>query len=143
MVAPGGQFAVQVPANQEHPSQTLARTLAAETPFAAALAGPEGHSPPRPPGWYAEMLYRAGFVEQHVRLQVYTHLLEGPEAVVEWMRGSMLTDYQRRLSPEQFAAFDHTYEERLLATLSDERPYLFTFRRLLLWGRAPDTGAER
>ena len=37
-LAPGGQLAVQVPANHDHPSHRLAHALAAEEPFAAALS---------------------------------------------------------------------------------------------------------
>ena len=35
-----------------------------------------------------------------MRLQVYLHRLAGPEEVVEWMKGSLLTDYRKRLTPE-------------------------------------------
>ena len=45
------------------------------------------------PEAYAGLLQRPGVrPEQHVRLQVYGHLLEGPESVVEWVRGTLLTD---------------------------------------------------
>lgn len=136
MVAPGGQLAVQIPSNQDHPSQSVAREVAAREPFASALAAGSGHTPTREPEWFADLLYRLGFGEQHVRLQVYTHLLDGPEAVIEWMRGSLLTDYERRLPAEVFPAFEAAYGERLLDQLPAERPYQFTFRRLLLWARA-------
>jgi len=64
---PGGQLAVQVPANADHPAHTVAAELAAEL-----LAEP----PPDPvaenvlaPEDYAVVLDELGFGDQHVRLQ--------------------------------------------------------------------------
>ena len=51
------------------------------------------------------------------------------------MKGSLLTDYRARMSAEDYAAYLADYRERLLAILPDERPYLLTFKRILLWGR--------
>jgi len=56
-----------------------------------------------------------------------------PEAVVEWVRASLLTSYQRRLPAEAYDRFVARYRERLLAELGQARPFLFTFKRLLLW----------
>ena len=69
-----------------------------------------------------------------MRLETYAHLLESAEDVVEWVRGSHLTDYQERLAPVEFARFVDRYRERLLALLGPLRPYLFTYDRLFLWG---------
>ena len=123
-----GQLAVQVPANHEHPSQTVAVAVAREAPFRRV-------SPVLPPPAYAEVLERLGFAEQHVRLQVYGHRLESRDAVVEWVRGTTLTDYQRRLEPELWDQFLARYRERLLPRLPDRRPFFFTFPRILIWGR--------
>jgi trans-aconitate 2-methyltransferase len=57
--------------------------------------------------------------------------------VVEWMRGALLTDYQKRLAPEHFARFLRQFTDRLLPQLADERPYLFLQPRLLFWGALP------
>ena len=85
--------------------------------------------------WYAELFARMGFEEQHVNMKVYLHRLAGPEEVVEWVKGSLLTDYRTRLAGEDYEAYLAEYQERLLAELPEERPYLLTFKRLLLWGR--------
>jgi trans-aconitate 2-methyltransferase len=70
-----------------------------------------------------------------VRLEVYGHELASRDEVVEWVRGTTLTDYERRLPPDLWPAFLARYRERLAAALPDQRPFLYTFRRLLLWGR--------
>jgi trans-aconitate 2-methyltransferase len=136
-VAPGGQLALQMPANQGHPSQRIARELAAEAPFAAELEGYGGESPTTvlAPEQYATLLHRYGFAEQHVRLQVYGHLLADSSEVVEWVRGTLLTAYQQRLSAPRWEEFLAEYRRRIAAELGSGREYLLTYNRLLLWGR--------
>src|SRR5205823_2608818 len=80
-------------------------------------------------------LHRLGYAEQHVRLQVYLHRLASRDEVVEWVKGTLLTDYQRRLPAELYARFVARYRERLLPALEDTCPYFFTFKRVLLWAQ--------
>ena len=81
---------------------------------------------------YATLFHRLGFARQTVKLVVYGHLLESRESVVEWVKGSILTEYQSRLAPDLYERFLETYRRRLLPRLADERPYFFTFRRVLM-----------
>ena len=139
----GGQLAVQMPMNHDHPSHTLAHEVAREPRHARALGGYVRGYPMGEPEWYAELLARLGFEEQHVRLQVYLHRLAGREEVVEWVKGSLLTDYRNRLGEEEYKAYLADYREQLLAELPDERPFLYPFKRILLWGRmGAATGAN-
>jgi trans-aconitate 2-methyltransferase len=133
-LAPGGQLAVQMPANFDHPSHRVAEAVAGEAPFRDALGGWVPEVSVLSPQHYAVLLDRLGFGEQHVRLQVYAHRLASRDEVVEWTRGTLLTAYERRLGPELFARFVARYRERLLPALDDARPYLFPFPRVLLWG---------
>ena len=140
----GGQLAVQMPMNHDHPSHTVAHEVAREPRHARALGGYVREYPMGVVEWYAELFARMGFEEQHVSMQVYLHRLAGPEEVVEWVKGSLLTDYRTRLAGEDYEAYLAEYQERLLAELPAERPYLLTFKRLLLWGRrggAPRRGS--
>jgi trans-aconitate 2-methyltransferase len=141
-LAPKGQLAFQVPANWDHPSHSVAADLAAEPPFATAL-GPEaatghpgGHDAAvLAPEAYADMLDRLGCVDQHVRLQVYGHHLESTEEVVEWVKGTLLTGYRRRLAAPLYDQFVTTYRQRLIDRLGRQRPYFYPFKRILCWGR--------
>ena len=81
------------------------------------------------------LLHALGFVAQSVRLQVYGHVLESPDAVVEWVRGTLLTDYESRMPEAMYHDFVARYRERLNAALGDQRPYFYPFKRILLWGR--------
>jgi trans-aconitate 2-methyltransferase len=134
-LAPGGQIAVQMPANFDHPSHATAWEVARESPFAEALAGRTRPSAPvLAPEAYATLLHALGFTEQHVRLQVYAHVLPSRDGVVEWVKGTLLTEYEAALPAELFAPFLARYRELLLPKLEDRRPYLYPFKRILLWG---------
>lgn len=136
MLAPGGQLAVQIPANDDHPSHTVARELARESPFREALGGYERVFPNLKLDVYATLLHRLRFRDQIVRMNVYPHLLSSRDEVVEWVKGSLLTDYEKRLSRETWPAFLAAYRERLLARLDDARPYFYPFKRILFWGES-------
>jgi trans-aconitate 2-methyltransferase len=132
-IAPGGQLAVQMPANFDHPSHVVAAALAREAPFVAPLGGWAIDVPVLAPERYARLLHRLGFAEQHVRLQVYAHLLDAPDDVIEWVKGTLLTEYQRRLPAELWPEFLAAYRTRLLARLESTRPFFYPFKRLLMW----------
>jgi trans-aconitate 2-methyltransferase len=134
----GGQVAVQVPANADHPSHTVGMAVAGEPPFADALA----HDPPPDPATrvlapetYAEILDELGFAEQHVRLQVYAHHLASSADVVEWARGTALTFFRARLSDDLYELFLERYRRQLLDVIGIRQPYLYTFKRILMCGR--------
>lgn len=131
----GGQLAVHLPANHVYHTHVVAAELAGEEPFASALGGQVFRSAVLEPERYAELLYEVGFAEQQVRLQVYHHLLPEPRSVVEWVKGSLLTWYEKRMPAELYPQFLAEYERRLLARIADTRPFFFTFRRVLLWAR--------
>jgi trans-aconitate 2-methyltransferase len=134
---PGGQLAVQMPANHDHASHLVAERVAAEEPFREALDGYVRKAPVLAPEQYTVLLDRLGYVSPHVRMQVYLHLLPEPDAVVEWVKGTLLTDYKRRLDPDAFEAFVARYRELLLTELGDARPFPFTFKRILLRASRP------
>lgn len=137
LLAPGGRMAVQVPANQTHASHRLANELAREEPFATALRGHVRHRSVLTALEYALLLKRLGLVEEESRLQVYVHELSEPADVVEWCRGTLLTDYEKRLPADLWHLYLETYRRRIVAALPDERPYLYTYQRILFSGRRP------
>ncbi|HET8540825.1 MAG TPA: methyltransferase domain-containing protein [Anaeromyxobacter sp.] len=137
LLAPGGQLAIQAPWNEHHPSHAVAREVAGEPAFAGPLGGFVRQSPVLEPERYARALFRLGFARQRVRLETYAHPLASREDVVEWVRGTTLTDYQKRLDAPTWGRFLERYRERLRGVLPDERPFLYTYRRLLLWARRP------
>ncbi len=139
-LAPGGQLVFQVPASHDDPSHTVADDLTTVAPFAAGFDGWRRPQPVLTPEAYARLLYRCGFAEQHVRLVIYPHVLESRDDVVEWMKGTLLTEYERHLPAELFPAFMEAYRARLLPRLDPARPFFFPFKRILCWGRRPASG---
>jgi len=127
-LAPHGQLAIQMPANEDHASHAVAREVAQSLGHAPRI------SSVMPVERYANLLHRLGFARQHVRMQIYGHVLDEARDVIEWVRGSLLTDYQQRMSEAEFTRFLEVYEERLLPILGDERPFFYTYKRILIWG---------
>jgi trans-aconitate 2-methyltransferase len=134
-LAPGGQLAVQVPANGGHASHAVARELGRERLGDAAPPDPVAGNVLEPED-YAAVLHDLGLRDVHVRLQVYIHELESTAAVVEWVKGTSLARFKQALSDEDYEEFVVEYRRRLLAELGDRSPYVYTFRRILMWGRA-------
>ena len=134
-VAEGGQIAVQVPANHHHASHIVSDEVAGESPFRDVLAGHLRDNPLLQPEQYAVLLRRLGYKEQTVRMQVYVHELASREEVVEWVKGTRLTDYQKRLPAELYEKYLERYRERLMERLEDTHPFIYTYNRILFWAR--------
>jgi trans-aconitate 2-methyltransferase len=124
-----------VPDNFGHPSHRAAEAASSEEPFRGALGGGAHPKHVLTPEEYASLLDRLGYGEQTVRLQVYGHRLESREGIVAWVEGSLLSEYRRRLSTELYPRFVERYREILFTMVPDERPYFFTFRRILARAR--------
>jgi trans-aconitate 2-methyltransferase len=141
LLAPGGQLAIQVPTNATHASHTVIAEVAGEAPFVAALDPASIVDPVAAnvllPERYAELLHELGFARQHVRLQVYGHVLASTADVVEWTKGTTLTRFARALPPNLYDAFVDRYRQRLLEVLGDHQPYFYAFKRILFWARLP------
>lgn len=139
---PGGQLAVQVPANADHPSHLVAAELAAAEPFRSAFPG--GQPPPDTvaanvlrPERYAEVLHGLGLERIHVRLQVYLHELGSTSDIVEWVKGTTLTRFRAVLPAAVYDEFLVRFGAALVARMGDRRPCLYPFKRLLMVGTAP------
>lgn len=130
---PGGQMAVQVPANDDHPSHTVVSEVAAELglplepdPVAVNVLRPER---------YAAVLDDLGATGQHVRLQVFVHHFAASAEVVEWVKGTTLTRVKRATDAATYERFLAAYRDRLLAAIGDRAPYTYLFKRILFRAR--------
>jgi trans-aconitate 2-methyltransferase len=140
-LAPGGQLAVQVPSNADHPAHVLAGEVARSASFRSAF---EGEPPADPvvtnvlrPEDYARLLDELGYEQQHVRLQIYAHRLVNTDAVVDWLRGSTLTRFERAMPSAMFDDFVTTLRGRVVEELGESSPFFYPFKRILIWGRLP------
>jgi len=131
---PGAQIAVQMPWNGQHPSHATGVEVAMSEPFARWMGGFVARMGTLPLERYAQLFFEHGFHRTQLREQVYSHVLDASGDVVEWVKGTTLLPYLERLDAEQGAAFLDEYRRRLMAAIGERAPYLFTFRRMFLWG---------
>ena len=103
LLAPGGVLAFQVPANFEAPSHRRIDQLRAHPRFAAALAevkrGQAGKL-----DFYEAHLAGLGFTVDAWDT-TYLHVLEGEDAVLQWLLGTTLRPVLAALSDEEGKAF--------------------------------------
>ena len=89
------------------------------------------------PEEYAVLLDGFGLVDIDVRVQIYLHYLDSREDVIEWVKGTFLTDFQKSMSAPLYERFMAEYRRRLLERIDDAHPYLLTFKRILMHARLP------
>lgn len=130
---PGGQVAIQVPCNFDHPSHTLASDVAHQL-FPKIYTKKESRLAVLPVEKYAEIFHKCGMEEQIARIEVYGNPMKSGLDVVEWTKGTLLTSYQSRLSSGQFDLFLKTYTAEIIKAVG-EGPYFYAFKRTLLWGK--------
>lgn len=91
-LAPGGVLAVQMPMAHETRHHGLLRAVAAEGPWAGALSGVETLAPLlAPEACYAVVAETCDAVD--IWSTTYLHALTGPDAVLEWMKGTALRPF--------------------------------------------------
>lgn len=83
-----------------------------------------------PPEAYAEMLFGLGGEDLTVLLKVYPHILADAEAMVEWVKGTLLTAYLEPLPPPAQERFLGSYRTRL-RELFPQKPVFYGFKRIL------------
>jgi trans-aconitate 2-methyltransferase len=140
----GGALAVQVPINQDGFAHRAMRELAASEPWRHTLL------PSGPPAGVREWhVHDAGFYydvlaphAQRIDLweTEFVHVMPGPEAIVDWYKGSGLRPFLDALPSEDARAlFTADYLERIRAAfpLRPDGRVLFPFRRLFVIAYRP------
>jgi trans-aconitate 2-methyltransferase len=93
----GGVLAVQMPDNTDEPSLALMREVGARGPWATALATANAARDDLPlPGAYYDLL-RPHCRHLDVWHITYNHVMAGPQAIVEWFKGSALRPFLNAL----------------------------------------------
>jgi trans-aconitate 2-methyltransferase len=138
LLAPGGVLAVQMPLSWRIPSHRILRELLAHGDDGAPIgpaalresyAQPPVHPPETYHGWLAAHARRID-----IWTTEYLHVLEGPDPVLAWVKGTVLRPVLATLEEADKARFLARYAERLRAAypaLADGKT-LFPFPRLFL-----------
>ncbi len=142
-LAPGGVFAFQVPANFGEPSHTLLYELARSDRWGARLGQLVRPTPVLEPAGYLGALLALG-LHADVWETTYFHILHGPDAVLEWVRGTALRPFLTALDapdvPESdIADFVDAYAAVLRAAYprDAEGRSVFPFRRIFAVATVP------
>jgi trans-aconitate 2-methyltransferase len=131
-VAPGGALAVQVPAHLDSPVHRAIIAVSDDPTWRDRLPAARAAIRVEPPEVYYDLLQP---LAHRIDLWVteYQHVLDGPEAILDWMRGTGLRPFLQALADDGERA---RFEEMLLAEIAKGYPrradgrLLFPFRRL-------------
>ena len=109
----GGVLAVQMPDNVHEPALRLMREVAANGPWAGNKALEAAARDDLPtPGEYYDLLKPLcrHFDVWHIH---YNHVMPGPQAIVEWFKGSSLRSYTSALDPVMREAYLAAYGAKI------------------------------
>jgi trans-aconitate 2-methyltransferase len=103
----GGVLAVQMPDNTNEPALALMREVARSGPWAGKLDEAARDDLPTPSAYYD--LLKPSCVHIDIWHIVYRHVMPGPEAIVEWFKGSALRPYVSALDADMGSRFLAAY----------------------------------
>ena len=133
-LAPGGNLAVQMPDNFDQPSHVLMRKVASRAPFRDKLAAASAAR--ETIGAFAD--YYSALAPCYAAIDIwrttYVHALPGPDAIVEWVKGTGLRPFLDPLAADEKQAFLSQYRDEIALaypTLADGR-VLLPFPRLFI-----------
>jgi trans-aconitate 2-methyltransferase len=139
LLRPGAWLAFQVPGNFGAPSHALMRELAGSERWLTRLSGVLRHKDAvSEPADYLQLLLDGGWTAD-VWETTYLQRLDGPDPVLEWVRGTALRPVLEALDPAEAAEFEVEYRTLLRrAYPAAEHGTVFPFRRIFAVGRRPE-----
>ena len=132
-LAPGGVLAVQMPRNFGAPSHMLIHDTVRAGPWRSRLEPLLQPSPVAAPDFYYGLLApRVAWLD--IWETEYLQVLEGPDPVKEWTKGTWLKQFLDALDEADRANFEADYAARLRHAypMRDDGRTLFPFRRLFM-----------
>jgi trans-aconitate 2-methyltransferase len=108
---PGAVAAVQMPDNFAEPTHQLMREVADDGPWADRLSR-VARSSLQPVGVFFDALWPATS-RLDIWHTIYNHVLDGPDAIVDWVSGTGLRPFIDPLPPDERADFLSRYRGRI------------------------------
>lgn len=136
-IRPGGQLAVQIPSNHNHPTQDFILETGREEPYASALKGWSRSFSVLTIREYAELLYGSGGEDIVVFEKIYPHLLPDSYAVLDWLCGTVLLPYLERLPVELHESFLGALGDKLKKAYPGS-PVFYPFNRIFFSAHKPE-----
>jgi len=137
-LAPGGVLAVQIPRNFSAVSHTSITDAALAGPWRQTLEPLLRPSPVAEPAFYYDLLAPLA-ASLDIWESEYLQVLDGPNPVKEWTKGTWLLPLLAALDEPQRSQFEADYAARVAAAYPPRRDgrTLIPFRRLFLIASAP------
>lgn len=128
----GGVLAIQMPDNLHEPSHELMREVAQAGPWAAKIGNIARDELGTARDYYNWLKPHAAHID--IWHTVYTHVMDGPQAVVEWVKGAGLRPYLDPLDAGEAQAFLAAYTARVASAYPSavDGKVLFRFPRLFM-----------
>lgn len=135
-VASGGAFAAQLPAHFKSPVHELMMEVADLSPWSGRMKSAKTAIRVERPGYYYDLMQPL-CTRVEIWETEYNHVMDGPAAILEWIRGTGLRPFLEALhNEEERKEFESRYIKKLAAAYPRQRDdkVLFPFRRLFLLG---------
>jgi trans-aconitate 2-methyltransferase len=133
-LSPGGVLALQMPHNIDTPAIQVMKQIAADPQWSGALSGARESTFVQPPCFYYDALRKLA-----TRLNIweteYLQVVDGAQAVLDWLRSTALRPYLERLPDEAHRRrFEALCLEGFEAAypLDDQGKTLFPYRRIFI-----------
>jgi trans-aconitate 2-methyltransferase len=108
---PGGVLAVQMPDNLAEPTHRLMSVVAADPRWSDRLRAAARDPLPPVRGYYEALQPVSSRLD--VWHTVYNHVLDGPDAIVDWVRGTGLRPFLEPLTGDERSQFLAAYRDRI------------------------------
>lgn len=129
-----GQFAVQMPVQNENILNQILIQLASEEPFKTQLNSLNRISPVLSLDEYAKIMFDAGLKDLNISIKVYPIIAEDAEELFKFISGSALIPYLERLDKTQQEIFTTEFKIRIAEKFKNF-PAIYAFKRILMYGR--------
>lgn len=133
LVDSGGQFAVQMPVQNENKLNKILHELVDEEPFKSFLKGWKRESPVLSMDEYAQILFDGGLEEIQVMQKVYPIIAQNHDELYDFISGSALIPYMERFQEDQKELFVTEYKKRIAKDFP-KLPAIYAFKRIFLYG---------
>ena len=126
-----GQFAVQMPVQNENLLNKILLKLVQEKPFAGYLKGWKRESPLLSIDRYAQIMFENGLQNIQIVQKVYPIIADDHEKLFDFISGSALIPYIERIQGDEQKLFIAEYKRRIEQEFK-RFPAIYAFKRLLL-----------
>lgn len=133
LLSNNGQFAVQMPVQNENLLNKLLLELVQEKPFVDYLQGWKRETPMLTIDEYAEIMFNSGLKNIQIVQKVYPIIADTPDTLFDFISGSALIPYIERMTNDEQEIFITTYKSRIKKAYK-KIPAIYAFKRLLLYG---------